>query len=143
MFNTEDVNREIIDTLTSKLTKFHTAIMPHLMLGIYFESSGKYPEARQMFLRAAELSDGTNDWQARWRDGLLLQKVGNYKAGNDTLLRLFDDFDGLEQEYEAKRQKDPRKFGKVARKKKVTASSKENENNVDNNMSNKNVKNEL
>ena len=96
-----------------------------------------------MFLRAAELSDGTNDWQARWRDGLLLQKVGNYKAGNDTLLRLFDDFDGLEQEYEAKRQKDPRKFGKVARKKKVTASSKENENNVDNNMSNKNVKNEL
>ena len=50
-----------------------------------------------MFLRAIEITDGTNDWQPHWRSGLLLQKIGNYEAANETLSKLFQDFDGLEQ----------------------------------------------
>lgn len=113
MFNEKDVTRKIVDTLTAKLTKFQRAAMPALMLGIYFESSGKFPEARQMFLRAIEITDGTNDWQPRWRSGLLLQKIGNYEAANETLSKLFQDFDGLEQVYEEKRKRAPSMFGAV------------------------------
>jgi len=113
MFNERDVTREIVDTLTAKLTKFQRAAMPALMLGIYFESNGKFPEAGQMYLRAIEITDGTNDWQPRWRNGLLLQKVGNYDAANVTLSKLFKDFDGLEQVYEEKRKRTPSMFGAI------------------------------
>lgn len=113
MFNERDVTREIVDTLTAKLTKFQRAAMPALMLGIYFESNGKFPEAGQMYLRAIEITDGTNDWQPRWRNGLLLQKVGNYDAANVTLSKLFQDFDGLEQVYEEKRKRTPSMFGAI------------------------------
>ena len=113
MFNERDVTREIVDTLTAKLTKFQRAAMPALMLGIYFESNGKFPEAGQMYLRAIEITDGTNDWQPRWRNGLLLQKVGNYDAANVTLSKLFRDFDGLEQVYEEKRKRTPSMFGAI------------------------------
>jgi len=113
MFNERDVTREIVDTLTAKLTKFQRAAMPALMLGIYFESNGKFPEAGQMYLRAIEITDGTNDWQPRWRNGLLLQKVGNYAAANETLSKLFQDFDGLEQVYEEKRKRAPSMFGSI------------------------------
>lgn len=113
MFNERDVTREIVDTLTAKLTKFQRASMPALMLGIYFESNGKFPEAGQMYLRAIEITDGTNDWQPRWRNGLLLQKVGNYAAANETLSKLFQDFDGLEQVYEEKRKRAPSMFGSI------------------------------
>jgi glycosyltransferase involved in cell wall biosynthesis len=113
MFNERDVTREIVDTLTAKLTKFQRAAMPALMLGIYFESNGKFPQAGQMYLRAIEITDGTNDWQPRWRNGLLLQKVGNYDAANVTLSKLFKDFDGLEQVYEEKRKRTPSMFGAI------------------------------
>ena len=59
---------------------------------------GIYPES-YVPAQAAELAQ-FSDWQARWRLGLLQQRMERYQESNRTLGGLFSDFSGLEDAYQ-------------------------------------------
>mmetsp|Transcript_36179 Transcript_36179/g.102279 ORF Transcript_36179/g.102279 Transcript_36179/m.102279 type:complete len:151 (-) Transcript_36179:182-634(-) len=98
---------KVVTSVEEKTRKFPAASMPRLMRGLIKEGMGFdshhgrfWEEALQDYFEAAERAS-FDDWQPRWRAGLLLQRMGRYAEGNSTMLQLFQDFADLDIAYES------------------------------------------
>lgn len=97
---------KVVVTVDDKARKFPAAAAPRLMRGLIKEGLGFdaqhgrfWEEALQDYRDAADRAEYA-DWQPRWRSGLLLQRMGRFAEGNQTMLELFRDFVDLDIAYE-------------------------------------------
>uniref|UniRef100_A0A061SAT3 Glycosyl transferase n=1 Tax=Tetraselmis sp. GSL018 TaxID=582737 RepID=A0A061SAT3_9CHLO len=98
---------KVVQTVEEKAHKFPAAAVPRLMRGLIREGMGFsvhhgrfWDEALQDYRDAAERTS-FEDWQPRWREALLLQRMGRYAEGNATMISLFRQFSGLDLAYES------------------------------------------
>lgn len=98
---------KVVISVEDKARKFPAATAPRLMRGLVKEGMGFdalhgrfWEEALQDYLEAADRAS-FDDWQPRWRAGLLLQRMGRFAEGNSTLLQLFREFSDLDIAYES------------------------------------------
>ena len=96
---------KVITAVAEKVHKFPSNPTASLMRGLINEGAGldhahdTYWEDALRDYRDAADSAAHYDWQPRWRMGLLLQRMGRYVEGNETLSVLFRDFTSLEEAY--------------------------------------------
>eukprot|EP00873_Tetraselmis_striata_P024002 jgi/Tetstr1/444266/TSEL_032158.t1 len=97
---------KVVVTVDDKARKFPASAAPRLMRGLIKEGLGFdaqhgrfWEEALQDYRDAADRAE-YSDWQPRWRLGLLMQRMGRFAEGNQTMLELFRDFTDLDIAYE-------------------------------------------
>ncbi|KAK9823197.1 hypothetical protein WJX72_001020 [[Myrmecia] bisecta] len=91
---------KVAAAVEEKVAKAGDWAYPWLMAGLIKEGSGSMEDAMAAYETAAALAD-CDDWQPRWRLGLLQQAAGDFSAGNATLVQLFSEFTLLDQLYES------------------------------------------
>jgi len=101
--------QKVQEMVVEKVSKFPWHPMVHLMSGLISEGMGSSPfdghaqgyyweDALASYEIAVQLAH-YNDWQPRWRLGLLQQRYGRFEDGNRTMAALMADFTGLEEAY--------------------------------------------
>ena len=76
----------------SKKFPWHSTV--HTMRGLVFEGQNMLEEALSEYHLATYLAKD-DDWQPRWRLGLLQQRLGDYNEGNRTMTHLMNEFEGI------------------------------------------------
>ncbi|QDZ22339.1 LamGL domain-containing protein [Chloropicon primus] len=89
---------KVLDTVEDKVRKFPWSSTLHTVKGLLLEGKDQLREAMDEYILADHLS-GPDDWQPKWRLGLVQQRLGLYVAGNETLSGLAAKFEGVSEMY--------------------------------------------
>ena len=89
---------KVFSTVDDKINKFPWSGPLRTIRGLLLEGTGDLEAAMEEYELAGLLS-GPQDWQPRWRLGLVQQRLGLHDHGNATLSALHRDFDGIAHLY--------------------------------------------
>ena len=96
--NSAGVPQKVFTTVDDKRKKFPWSGTIHTIKGLLLEGQDNLEAAMEEYLLSCYLSR-PEDWQPRWRLGLIQQRLGMYEDGNRTLSQLIEEFDGIDDIY--------------------------------------------